>query len=88
MEIKKILFLSLISTHPGEEELLKEGLAADVVIFDEKEVQDMATFQDPHQYSKGFKYVIVNGKTVVENGNHTGVKSGAILTGPGTNKIL
>ncbi len=68
--------------------ILKEGLAADVVIFDEKEVQDMATFQDPHQYSKGFKYVIVNGKTVVENGNHTGVKSGAILTGPGTNKIL
>ncbi|MGI8580658.1 MAG: N-acyl-D-amino-acid deacylase family protein [Chitinophagaceae bacterium] len=68
--------------------LLKEGMAADVVIFDEKEVQDMATFQDPHQYSKGFKYVIVNGKTVVENGNHTGVKSGAILTGPGTNKIL
>ncbi len=67
--------------------LLKEGLAADVVIFDEKEVQDMATFEDPHQYSKGFKYVIVNGKLVVENGNHTGVRSGVTLAGAGKNKI-
>ncbi|HUS03149.1 MAG TPA: D-aminoacylase [Chitinophagaceae bacterium] len=68
--------------------LLKEGMAADVVIFDAKEVQDMATFEEPHQYSKGFQYVIVNGKMVVENGNHTGVRSGTTLTGPGANKIL
>ncbi|MBA3674300.1 MAG: amidohydrolase family protein, partial [Chitinophagaceae bacterium] len=63
--------------------LIKEAMAADVVIFDEKEVQDMATFEDPHQYTKGFKYVIVNGKMVVENGIHTGVRSGTPLTGPG-----
>jgi N-acyl-D-amino-acid deacylase len=68
--------------------LLKEGMAADVLLFDEKEVQDMATFEDPHQYTKGFKYVIVNGKLVVENGNHTGVRSGVTLTGPGLNKTL
>ena len=67
--------------------LLKEGLAADVVIFDEKEVQDIATFADPHQYSTGFKYVIVNGKLVVENGTHTGVRSGVTLAGAGKNKI-
>ncbi len=68
--------------------ILKEGLAADIAIFDEKEVQDMATFQDPHQYSKGFKYIIVNGKLVVENGVHTGIRSGTFLTGSGTNKTL
>ena len=68
--------------------LLKEGMAADVLIFDEKEVQDMATFEDPHQYSKGFRYVIVNGKVEVENGTHTGVRNGVVLTGPGVNKIL
>ncbi len=68
--------------------LLKEGMAADLVIFDEKEIRDMATFEDPHQYSKGFKYVIVNGKMVVENGIHTGVRNGTTLNGPGINKIL
>lgn len=68
--------------------LLKEGMAADIVLFDEKEIKDMATFEDPHQYAKGFKYVIVNGRMVVENGNHTGVRSGAVLPGPGINKIL
>lgn len=68
--------------------LLKEGMAADVVIFDQAQVQDMATFQDPHQYSKGFQYIIVNGKMVVENGVHTGVRSGVVLTGPGVNKTL
>ena len=68
--------------------LLKEGMAADVLLIDEKQVQDMATFEDPHQYSKGFQYVIVNGKLVVENGNHTGIRSGVTLTGPGLNKTL
>ena len=68
--------------------LLKEGMAADIVIFDEIQVQDMATFEDSHQYSKGFQYVIVNGKLVVENGDHNGVRSGITLTGPGLNKTL
>jgi N-acyl-D-amino-acid deacylase len=63
-------------------------MAADVLVFDDKEVQDMSTFEDPHQYSKGFRYVIVNGKLAVENGTHTGVRSGIVLTGPGINKIL
>jgi N-acyl-D-amino-acid deacylase len=63
--------------------LLKEGMAADILILNDKEVKDMATFDDPHQYSKGFQYVIVNGKMVVENGNHTGVRSGRPLPGPG-----
>lgn len=68
--------------------LLKEGMAADIVIFNESEVQDMATFEDPHQYSKGFNHVMVNGILVVENGTHTGVRSGTIITGGGTNKTL
>lgn len=68
--------------------LLKEGMAADVVIFDEKIIKDMASFNDPHQYSKGFKYVLVNGKVVVENDAHTGVRSGVTLTGPGIEKTL
>lgn len=63
--------------------LLKEGFAADIVIFDEKAVQDLSTFEKPHAYSKGFKFVIVNGQLVVKNEQHLGVRSGKALPGPG-----
>jgi N-acyl-D-amino-acid deacylase len=63
--------------------LLKEGFAADILVFNEKEVQDMSTYDKPHQYSKGFKYVLVNGEVVVNEAKHTGVRSGKILLGPG-----
>lgn len=61
--------------------LLLPNYAADIVIFSEAEVNDMATFQKPHAYSKGFKYVIVNGELVVENEKHLGTKSGKALYG-------
>jgi N-acyl-D-amino-acid deacylase len=51
------------------------------VVFSEAEVQDLSTFQQPHAYSKGFKYVIVNGELVVENEKHLGTKSGRALYG-------
>jgi len=66
--------------------LLKEGMAADIVIFDLNEVTDKATFEQPHQYSAGFHYVLVNGQMTIDNRNHTGVKNGATLKGPGFNK--
>ena len=63
--------------------LLKEGMAADIVIFDESEVNDKATFENPHQYSVGFKFIIVNGQLVLENSQTTGIRSGKSLYGPG-----
>jgi N-acyl-D-amino-acid deacylase len=63
--------------------LLKEGYAADILVFDEKEVQDLSTYDKPHAYSKGFKYVIVNGQVVVDDEKHTGTRSGKALYGPG-----
>jgi len=63
--------------------MIKEGMAADIVIFDEKTVTDKSTFADPHQYSQGFSTVIVNGRLVVENGVHNGTRSGVCLKGPG-----
>ncbi len=62
--------------------LLKEGYAADIVVFDDKEVADKATFENPHQFSAGFQYVLVNGKLVIDQGKHTGVRSGTALHGP------
>ena len=63
--------------------LLKEGMAADIVIFDEAEVKDKATFENPHQYSVGFKFIVVNGQLEIDNGQITGVRSGKALFGPG-----
>ncbi|MBB1285497.1 D-aminoacylase [Flavisolibacter sp. BT320] len=66
--------------------LLREGMAADVVVFDEAEVADLSTYEKPHAYSKGFHYVLVNGALIVEDGKHTGVRSGAMLTNINTVK--
>lgn len=63
--------------------LLKEGMAADIVVFDEKEVKDLSTYEHPHTYSKGFHFVIVNGQLTVDNEKHTGVRAGKALYGPG-----
>ncbi len=59
--------------------LLREGFAADIVVFDEKEVKDLSTFDKPHQYSTGFKFVLVNGSLTVNNGLHTGARNGMAL---------
>jgi len=59
--------------------LLRENYAADIVIFDPNLVQDNATYDKPHQYSSGFKYVLVNGVTTVEDSKHTGARAGTIL---------
>lgn len=59
--------------------LILEGMAADLVLFDENTIADAATFEQPHQFSKGILYVIVNGQLVIENGKHNGTKSGMSL---------
>lgn len=59
--------------------LLKEGFAADIVIFDPEKITDRSTFEAPHQYSEGIPWVLVNGVPVVENGQHNGQRSGRSL---------
>ena len=63
--------------------LLREGFFADIAVFDPDRVVDRATFPEPHQYSEGFVYVLVNGVLVVEGGGHTGARPGRVLYGPG-----
>jgi len=62
---------------------IKEGMFADVVVFDPKTITDHATFDKPHQYATGMKYVFVNGVQVIKDGEHTGAKPGRALWGPG-----
>ncbi len=61
--------------------LLLPGMAADIVVFNEATVGDAAEFANPHVYSKGFEYVMVNGEVVVEERKHTGVRRGKTLAG-------
>jgi N-acyl-D-amino-acid deacylase len=65
---------------------LKEGMFADVVVFDPATVADRATFDKPHQYAVGMKHVFVNGVQVIKDGEHTGAKPGRALWGPGKTK--
>lgn len=81
--IRKMTSLPAATFKLWDRGLIRPGMAADIVVFDEKTVADRATFDKPHQYTEGFGYVVVNGKLVIEAGKHTGVKSGRALYGPG-----
>jgi N-acyl-D-amino-acid deacylase len=59
--------------------LIREQLAADLVVFDPEAVHDRATLREPHQYPDGIRYVFVNGELTLENGQHTGALSGRVL---------
>ncbi|HIE22827.1 MAG TPA: D-aminoacylase, partial [Candidatus Korarchaeota archaeon] len=62
--------------------LIREGFAADIVVFDPERIIDKATFMEPHQYAEGVEYVLVNGIIVVERGEHTKAKPGKVLKRP------
>ncbi|KAA3611032.1 MAG: D-aminoacylase [Calditrichaeota bacterium] len=58
---------------------IAKGNIADLVLFDFDEVKDLATFNDPHQYSTGIEYVFVNGTAVIQKGEMTNAKPGKML---------
>ena len=63
--------------------LLRAGYFADINIFDPAKITDLATFEKPHQYSTGFRAVIVNGMAVVEDDHVTDALPGVPVMGPG-----
>ena len=58
---------------------IAEGKIADLVVFDYERIEDKATFTDSQQYPDGIPYVIVDGKLVIEKGDHTGAMPGKVL---------
>ncbi len=62
---------------------LREGMFADITIFDPRRVIDRATFENPNQHPDGVKYVIVNGQLSVDDGKRTPALAGRPLRGPG-----
>ena len=67
---------------------IREGLWADVVVFDYDRLQDRATYEQPRLPPEGIDYVLVNGQVVMDKGRHTGARPGRVLYGPGWNRIV
>ena len=59
--------------------LIREGFAADLLIFDPAKVRDKATYTEPHQYTEGIDYALVNGVVMVEEGKLTGKRGGRVI---------
>jgi hypothetical protein len=54
-----------------------------VTVFNADTIIDHATYEKPHQYATGVEYLVVNGKLVLDHGNHSGARPGTILYGQG-----
>lgn len=59
--------------------VLREGMKADVVVFDLQKVRVRSTYEDPHHFSEGMSHVIVNGTPVLRDGAMTGALPGRVL---------
>jgi N-acyl-D-amino-acid deacylase len=62
--------------------VIRPGAKADLVVFDPKRIADRATYEEPHRYPIGIEHVIVNGRFVVKDAQHTGSLPGKLLTPP------
>jgi N-acyl-D-amino-acid deacylase len=81
--IRKMTSAVATRLHIQDRGVLREGLFADIVVFDPATISDRATFDQPHQLSVGVQHVFVNGTAVVRDGVHTGATPGRALRGPG-----
>jgi len=81
--VRKMTSLPAQTFNLRDRGLLREGFAADIVIFDDATVGDRATFEQPHQYPVGISLVIVNGQKVLADGLMTKMRPGVALRGPG-----
>lgn len=68
--------------------LLREGVYADVVVFDPATIQERSTYEKPNQASTGVREVFVNGVEVIRDGRHTGAKPGRVVRGPGWHAVV
>jgi len=81
--IRKFTALPAQKLRLADRGVLKQGMWADVVVFDPEKITDKATFEDPNQLSVGMDYVLVNGVAVIEREKMTGKLPGKVLRGPG-----
>jgi dihydroorotase/N-acyl-D-amino-acid deacylase len=81
--IRKFTALAAQRMHFSDRGVIKLGMWADLVVFDPQTVRDVATYDNPKQFSEGMSYVLVNGVPVMDAGKMTGARPGKVLRGPG-----
>jgi N-acyl-D-amino-acid deacylase len=81
--IRKLSGLPATNLELDRRGFIRDGMFADVVVFDPATTADHATFEKPHQYATGMKHVFVNGVAVLKDGEHTGAKPGRAVWGAG-----
>jgi N-acyl-D-amino-acid deacylase len=81
--IRKFSALPAQREHLADRGVLKDGMWADVVVFDPEKVRDLATYENPNQLSVGMDYVLVNGTPVIADGKMTNALPGKVIYGPG-----
>jgi len=81
--IRKFSALPAEREHLADRGVLKQGMWADIVVFDPDAIHDTATYEDPNHLSVGMRYVAVNGVLVIDAGRMTGALPGRVLYGPG-----
>ena len=81
--IRKFTALPAQRMRLNDRGVLKQGMWADVVIFDPATIRDLATFEQPNQLSQGMEYVLVNGVPVIADGKMTNALPGKVLRGQG-----
>ena len=77
--VRKMTSLNAARIGLRDRGLVREGLAADICVFDPERIIDHATYTDPFQYNDGIEYVLVNGQVVLDRGKHTGASAGHVL---------
>jgi N-acyl-D-aspartate/D-glutamate deacylase len=80
--IRKFSALPAQKEHLTDRGVLKKGMWADIVVFDPDSITDVATYENPNQFSVGMRYVLVNGVPVIDEGKMTGARPGKVLLGP------
>ena len=81
--IRKFSALPAQREHLADRGVLKQGMWADVVVFDPDVIHEVATYENPNQLSVGMQYVLVNGVPVIDEAKMTGALPGRVLYGPG-----
>jgi len=77
--VRKMTSFAALRLDIRDRGMLRDGMKADIVVFDPKTVRSPATRHEPKQFPVGIEYVLVNGRIVVDQGEHTGVLAGRAL---------